>query len=447
MIVEQKVKEIENSQAELSVTINKEALQKQYSTVLQKYMKTLQIPGFRKGKVPATVLEQKFGPTLKQESVFTTIDESVQEALKQVDEKYRPLPYSTPALVDEEAIPTTLEADLQFAVTYDIMPQFELPAYTDLEVEIPDVEISDEDITHEIEHLQEQNSMVVEKNDPVATGDIVTIDYVELDAEGQAVEGSSREDYVFTIGSNTNLFELDDDLVGMKAGQSKLVKKTFAENYKYPEYAGRSVDLNVTVKVVKFRDVPALDDEFAQDVSDEYKTVADLKKATKEKLEKNLEGGLKQKTLEAIADLMLSAVEFSVPDSMLQLELDATWRRFISQSGMNEEQALQFLAFQGQSKETFTSGWAEGVTKGIKTQLLMEKIKNKEEITIEEAELQSEVETQLQGIEDENTKSYYTALIEDDLKMKKVEELLLQKNTTKKGEKIPYSQFVNHHAH
>ncbi|WP_422481765.1 trigger factor [Pleomorphochaeta sp. DL1XJH-081] len=447
MIAEQKVKELEKSAVELAITVKQEALAESYAKILQKYTKSLQLPGFRKGKAPASILEQKFGPAMREESVYTIIDDAVQEALKNVEDKYRPLPYSTPNLVDEENISTDIDKNLEFAVTYDIMPLFELPDYTGLTVEVPKVEISDDTVNKEIEKLRDQNALVIEKDKAVESGDIVTIDYVEIDAEGNEVASTERKDFAFTVGSGTNFYKIDDDIVGMKKDEVKTIGKTFPEDFEYPEYAGKEISLKVELKQVKVRDIPVLDDEFAQDVSEDYKTVKDLVKATKEKLENSLESHLKETKLNALLDTILEKVTIAVPQSMIEMEVDSSWRRFVSQSGMSEDQILKFLEFQGQTKDDFTATWREPAEKSIRVQLVMEKIKEKENFTIDEKELESELETQLQGVTDENTKSYYKALIEDDMKIKKAGDFLLENNTLKDGKALSYDEFMADHQH
>lgn len=447
MIAEQKVKELENSAVELTITVKQEALAQSYTKVLQKYMKTLQLPGFRKGKAPASVLEQKFGTGMREEGVYSTIDEAVQEALKTVEDKYKPLPYSQPSLVDEENISTAIDTDLQFAVTYDILPLFELPAYTDLEVEVPQVEITEETITKEIDKLREQNALVVEKSRPVEHGDIVTLDYVELDAEGNEVAGTDRKDFVFTVGSGTNFYKIDEDLVGMSKDETKTIEKTFPEDHEYSEYAGKTVTLKILVKQVKVREVPALDDEFAQDVSEKYDTVADLVSATREKLANGLESHLKETKLNAVVNKILEQVTIPVPRSMIDIEVDSSWRRFVSQSGMPESQVLKFLEFQGQTKDDFTANWREGAERNIRVQLIMEKIKDKEAFSVEAAELDAEVAAQLPETADEETKAYYRTMIEDEMKFRKAGDFLIEKNIIKEGSAVSYEAFMADHHH
>ncbi len=163
---------------------------------------------------------------MREESVYTIIDEAVQDALKNVEEKYKPLPYSTPNLVDEDNIDTAIDKDLEFAVTYDVMPQFELPAYTKVEVDVPKVEVTKEIVDKEIEKLRDQNALVIEKDKAIESGDIVTMDYVELDAEGNEVPGTDRKDFVFTVGSGSDFYKIDDDIIGMKKDEEHTIEKT-----------------------------------------------------------------------------------------------------------------------------------------------------------------------------------------------------------------------------
>ena len=136
MIVKQEVKDLEKSQVELSITVEQNALQEAYDKIVAKYLKTVQLPGFRKGKVPRSVLENKIGEGMQEESVYTVIDEAVQKAIEEVEEAKKPLAYATPALKDEENISKRIDEDLTFSVVYDILPSFDLPAYTDQSVDV-----------------------------------------------------------------------------------------------------------------------------------------------------------------------------------------------------------------------------------------------------------------------------------------------------------------------
>lgn len=446
MIAEQKVKELENCAVEVTITVAQETVAQAYRNVVQKYTKTLQVPGFRKGKTPESVLEHKIGPAMREECIYTLIDDTVRQVIENIDEQYKPLPQSMPVLVDEKNIPKDVDKELQFAISYDIFPIFELPPYTGLSVEIPQVDITDETVAQEIEKLREQSALVLEKDAPAQQGDIVTITYVELNDEGDEIENTRREDFVYTVGRAAQSL-IDDEVVGMEKDTEKIITKSYPEEYAQADYAGRTVTFKVTMKQVKVREVPVLDDEFAQDVSEQYKTVDDLVAATKEKLEKNLRERLKEITYQAIMDTIVEKAAFPLPRSMVEAELNTSWYQFVSQSGISEEQVLQFLATEGKSKEDVTSEWRERTEKAIRTQLLLEKIIETENFSIDYDELEKIQEEQLQGVNDPQTRSYYRTLIENTMKRKKAVDFLIEHNTITSKEKVSYEDFMATHSH
>ncbi len=137
----------------------------------------------------------------------------------------------------------------------------------------------------------------------------------------------------------------------------------------------------------------------------------------------------------------------SIPASMIQAEVDSSWRRFVSQSGMNEEQIVSYLSFSGQTKEDFTAGWAEPAEKTLRGQLLIEKIKEKENFEVTEEELNEQVELQLKEITDEKTKDYYKEMIKDDIQTRKASEFLLEQNTFNETKEVSYTEFMESHQH
>jgi len=444
MIADKSIKELENSSVALTVTVTADTIENDYKAALQKYASSIQLKGFRKGKAPISVLEGKFGKAIREESTFNTIEEALKEALEGVEDKYKPLSFSTPELQDEETLlPFKPDTDVTFTVKYDVMPTFEMPAYKGLSVSYPKVQVTDEAVNAEIDKLRDQNAMVIDKNDAAAMGDIVTVSYVELDAENNEVPGTERKEFVFTLGSTYNFYQIDGDIVGMKSGEEKTFSKTYAEDSTVEGYAGKTITLKVNVESVKFRDVPALDDEFAQDVKEEYKTVADLLKATREKLEKGLEAKLEQAKLNALSDELLKGTTIAVPASMIDLEIDQSWNRYVKQTGLTEEQILQFLQFQQKTKEDVVAPWREAAEKSLRIQLIMEKIKETEKFAIDEEELKKVYDEQLKDITDESQLEYYKTMIEDDMRFQKIAPFLQENNTFTEGEEVAYDVFMS----
>lgn len=444
MIADKSIKELENSSVALTVTVTAPTIENDYKAALQKYASTIQLKGFRKGKAPVSVLEGKFGKAIREESTFNTIEAALKEALEGVEDKYKPLSFSTPELQDEESLlPFKADTDVTFTVKYDVLPSFELPAYKGLNVSYPKVRVTDEAVNAEIDKLRNQNAMVIDKQDAAAIGDIVTVDYVELDEQDNEVAGTERKEFVFTLGSTYNFYQIDSDLVGMKAGEEKTFSKTYAEDSTVEGYAGKTITLKVAVSAVKFRDVPALDDEFAQDVKEEYKTVADLTKATREKLEKALEAKLEQEKLNALSEELLKGTSIAVPASMIDLEIEQSWNRYVKQTGLSEEQILQFLQFQQKTKEDVTAPWREAAEKSLRIQLIMDKIKDTEKFAVDEEELNKTLEEQLKDVTDPAQRDYYKVMIEDDMRFQKIAPFLQENNTFVEGEEVAYETFMS----
>jgi len=444
MIADTSIKELENSSVALTVTVGSETVEKDYQETLKKYASTIQIKGFRKGKAPVSVLEGKFGKAIREESTFNTIEEALKVAIDGVDEKHKPLSFSVPVLQDEESLlPFEANKDVTFTVHYDIMPTFELPQYKGLELEIPAVVVDDEAVDNEIKQLLDQNAMVIDKDGEAAMGDIVTVDYVELDEEGDEVAGTERKEFTFTLGSTSNFYQFDEDVVGMNVDEEKTFSKSYAEDSTVEGYAGKTIQLRVKLLALKFRDIPVLDDEFAQDVKDEYKTVADLLAATREKLEKALDEQLEGAKFTALSEKLIESTTIALPESMIDFEAEQSWKRYLRQIGLTEEQVLKFMDFQGQSREEMLAPMRDQAAKSLRLQLIMDKVKEEEKFEVDEAEVTKVLDEQTQGVTDEEQRAYYRTMIEDEMRFAKVGPFLLENNTFKEGEKVSYATFMD----
>lgn len=444
MIADTKIKELENSAVALTVTVKADAVENEYQAALEKYAKTIQIKGFRKGKAPLSVLEGKFGKVIREESSFNTIEAALKEALEEVEEQYRPLSFSTPVLQDEEELlPFAEKSDITFTVHYDVMPTFELPQYKDLKVTIPKVAVSDEAVDREIKQLLDQNAMVIDKSGAAEMGDIATVDYVELDEAKEEIAGSERKEFVFTLGSGSNFYQFDEDIVGMQVDEEKTFEKTYAEDSTVEGYAGKTISLRVKLQALKFRDVPELDDEFAQDVKEEYKSVKDLLAGTREKLEEELQARLEEVKFASLSEQLTAGAEFAIPASMIDFEAEQSWNRYLRQIGLTEEQVLQFMNFQGKSREEIIAPMREGAEQNLRIQLIMDKIKETEVFELDEEEVTKVLEEQTKGITDEAQLSYYRTMLEDEMRFAKIGPFLLENNTFSEGEEVAYDSFMD----
>jgi trigger factor len=442
MIADKQIKETENSSVELSITVTAQSIEDAYATLLKKYAKDITIKGFRKGKSPLDLIERKYGEMVREESTFNALEENLKVALEEVEDKYKPLSFSTPTLMNEESLtPFTANKDLTYSVSYDIMPQFETPEYKGMKLEAPSVKITNEDINKEIEKLRQQNAFVVSKDDAATDGDIITVDFSELDADGNETGAFNKKDSVITIGKTLNFFELDNEFTGMKAGETKTISKEFAKDFADELYVGKTVSIKIEMKEVKFNDVPELDDEFAQDVNEEYNTVADLTKATKAKLEEAAEQKLRDLKFQAIADALVEKCPIVPPKSMVEAQADQQINNIARSNNMDMETFAKIFEMQGQTLDQLKETWTPSIIKDINVGLIKEKVKDAETFEITEDEIKVALgDTSAYKPEQLD---YLKEMITDELKLQKVNDFLIENNSFKDSKELSYDELMN----
>jgi len=439
MVSSKTVTPLEHSQVKLDVSVEKDALKNEYKELLSKYQKDAHIKGFRKGMVPLSVLEMKFGDAIKQEASISVLEKSLAEVFETIEEK--PLPYSTPKLQNEEEFKPEFDTELNFSVTYDIFPRVVLGTYKGLTVEEPVVVLTEEDEKRELEALREQNALVVEKKDAiVAKDDIVTINYVELDESGAEIPGTERQDFVFTVGTGYNIYKLDDDVVGMAKDQEKVIEKEFPADYEIKDYAGKKVRVRVKVTAIKTKQLPELDDDLAQDISEEYKTLDDLKAAIRKRLETVRDNYVREAKIKNLMDQIIANSSIDLPASMVDAELERSWMRFVQNTRMQEEQVLKLLSLQNKTKESLSEEWKPEAEKSLKSSLLFDRMIEEEKIEVSDAEvdeaLKKEAEDSKQSFEE--LKKYYEdnhllEMVRSALKERKLFDKLLADSKIIKG--------------
>lgn len=446
MIAGKEVKPLENSSVELTVTVPKDAAQKEYDELVTKYSKTLAVRGFRKGKVPTNVLVQKFGDSLLSEASANIIENGLKEALEDIEQK--PLAYAIPELKGDPNL--ELGKDFSFTVTYDTFPEIELGTYKGLEIEAPEVELSKEDEERELEALRDHNAVVVPKEEgAVEQGDIVTVDYFELDEQGEEKGGTHRQDFVFTVGSGYNLYKFDDDIVGMETGGEKTIDKEFGEDYEFEELRGKKVSVKVKVTAIKTKQLPDLDDELAQDINEKYKTLQDLKDDVKKNLQEDLDARLRSRKLDALMDKIIESSKIDLPKAMIDAELELSWDNFVAQSRLEERRVLELLESQGRSRESLFDEWKPSSMKSIKQRLIVNEIAEKEKVEATNADLEKELARQAElrsstvdEVRELFEKNNSMEYLRRDLTDRKVYDLLLDSATVNNGQKMSYVDLV-----
>jgi len=428
------IKKLENSSVELTLELKAAAIEEAYSKQLKDYAKKLTLKGFRPGKAPVSLIESKYGKEIREEVTFKLMEDNLEASYKDMAEKDRPLPYSTPALQNEEKLlPFQPNTDIKYSVVYDVMPEFELPKYTGLEVEAVTEKVTAKDVDAEIEKLRQQNAMIIAKKGAVAKSDIVTMDYVELDADGKEIESTKRNDFTFTVGSSYNFYKLDDDIVGMNAGDTKVIEKTYGDDSGMgSDYLGKTVKISVTVKEVKTKDVPALDDEFAQDVKDSYKTLKDLKDDTKKQLQEKADVRNRSHKLEAILTKLAEETKIDLPHSMIQTQLEQEWRNFAQRFGMNEQEVEKLMSANGSSKEAFLDTRKSDVEQDVRRQLILDKISEAQKFEVSDEEIVNKLKEYDPDIkEDHPNYDLMKSYVKDDMLFQKAQDYLVDNNTFK----------------
>jgi trigger factor len=446
VITSKSVEKLENSAVKLSLTVGKEHAATEYNELLSTYTKEVQIKGFRKGKVPASVIERKFGEGIRQEAAANLMDKALKAAMEDLEEK--PLGYDYPEVQGEPVL--NPDEDFTFELVYDTFPEVKFGEYKGIEIEEKQVKILKKHENIELEKIQEQNSVVMDKADEtVADDNIVTIDYCEMNGKEEIVD-TKREDFVFTVGTGYNLYKIDKQIIGMKKDEEKVISKKYKEDFENKDLAGRSVKLKVKVKAVKEKQLPDLDDELAQDVNEKFETLDDLRSDIKNQLKEKAEAKIKGEKVEQLMNKLVEESDIVLPLSMIKAEQENNWKNFLQQSQTQEEQMLQFLQMQGQTKEQMLEAWKENAIKSLKSQLIFNKIIEDEKIEATDEEMEAEIVKQAEmynmPVEDLK-KSFGEAGLKEylssDLKQKKVVDFLLDNAKIKKSaDKVDYTDLM-----
>ena len=437
---------LEKSAVKLTVTVEKSDVQETYKTILDKYVKNAQIPGFRKGHVPAAVLERKFSDALKQDALSEIIDKSLNEVFENEKEN-RPLPYAQPVM--EQFPELNLDSDLSYTVTFDVFPKIEVKDFSGITVKEPQVEITDKDIERELTAIQERNAVVMDKKDSetVAKDDIVTINYSELDENDKEIEGSKREGFVFTVGTGENIYKIDDEIIGMKKNETKQITKTYSKDEKDADLAGKTKKISVTVTSLKIRNLPALDDELAQDVNEKFKTLEDLKNDIKRSLETAKNRKISELKNNSLLSQLVEKNPFDIPVSMLQAELDGRWRIMAQQFQTTPEQLEKMVTASGQTKETMLEQWTGDSEKMLKSRIIVDSLIREKNISVtpEEIEEQYAKIAQEGGISVDEVKKHYSdprtkEYLIDDTKENKLYDEIYKTVKVSKGDKVNFEE-------
>ena len=378
------VEKLEKNMAKLTIEVPAEELEKAMQNAYLRAKNRITIPGFRKGKAPRKMIEQMYGKGIfLEDAANALIPEQYSKALEECDLE----------IVSQPEIDVTqIEPGKAFIFTAEVAvkPEVTLGEYKGLEVPKSETEVTDEEIEAELKKEQEKNSRTITVEDRGAeNGDIATIDF-EGFVDGTAFEGGKGTDYPLTLGSGSFIPGFEDQLVGTKAGDHVEVNVTFPEEYQSKDLAGKAAVFQCDVKKVETKELPELDDDFAQDVS-EFDTLAEYKEDIKKNLAERKEKEARTAKENAAVDKAIENAQMEIPDAMIETQisqmLDDFSRRMQAQ-GLTMEQYMQFT---GLTADKMREEMKPQALKRIQTRLVLEKIAETENIQPSEEEVNEEI--------------------------------------------------------
>lgn len=441
------IERLEYSAAKLTVTVAKKDVAESYTQTLNKYVKQVQIPGFRKGHVPANVLERKYGEQIKLEAASDLIDNVLNEIFSDEKEiENRPLPYAQPKMDDMPTFDSS--KDFVFSVTYDVFPKVEVKDFSGITIKEPQVTIGDAEVQEELKGIQERNAVVIDKgdDDKVEKDNIVTINIVEKDDDGNEISSTKRDGFVFTIGTPENVYKIDDEIIGMKKNETKEISKKYAKTDSDVELAGKTKKYSVTVTQIKVRDLPAIDDELAQDVNEKYKTLEDLKKDILTNLNTAKDKKIADIKSNSLLTQLIEKYPFEIPESMLQAELNGRWQMMAQQFQTTPEDLERMIKASGQSKEDMLKTWTGDAEKMLKSRIIVDTLIRDRNIAVTPEEIEEEYKkiADGNGITVEEVKKHYAdprskEYLIDDAKEQKLYKGIFEEIKVSKGDKMTFA--------
>ena len=379
------VEKLEHNMAKLTIEVPAEDVEKALQAAYLKERKRISLPGFRKGKVPRQMIEKMYGPEVFYDDAANhMISEAYGKAYDECELE----------IVSQPKVEVTqLEKGKPFIFTAEVAvkPEVTLGEYKGLKVDKVSVEVTDEEVDAEIEKERERNARTVDVTDrAVQDKDQITLDF-EGFVDGTAFEGGKGEDYPLTIGSGAFIPGFEDQLIGAEIGKETEVKVTFPEEYQAKELAGKEAVFKCTVKTIKVKELPELDDEFASDVSEEGETMEEYKAEVRGKLKERKEREAKEKKENQVVEQAVANAEIDLPEPMVDLQarqMADDFARRIMQQGMTLEQYFQFT---GLSEEKMMEELKPQAEKRIRTRLVLEAIVAAENIEVSDERLEEEL--------------------------------------------------------
>ena len=413
----------EGNEGVLSVTVTAEKLDKALDQAFKKVVKQINVPGFRKGKVPRQIFEQRFGvEALYQDAADILLPEAYGEAIDETGIKP----------VDQPEIDVTqIEkgSDFKFDATVVVEPEVQLGDYKGLEIEKQSTELTEEEIQESIDHqLGHLSEMVVKEDAAIENGDTVNIDFDGY-VDGEQFEGGQADGYDLEIGSGMFIPGFEEQLVGVKAGEEKDVTVTFPEEYHAEELAGKEATFKTKVNEVKYKEVPELTDEIANELDSEANTVAEYKENTRKRLAEQKETDAENAQKEEAINKAANNTTVDIPEAMVNTELDRMVQEFgqrMQQQGLNLETYFQIS---GQDESQLREQMKDDAEERVKTNLTLTAIAEAENVEVSDEDIDKELEKMSEqfniSVEDIKQTLGNTDIVKNDVRIQKVIDLLV----------------------
>lgn len=366
-----------DSTGTLTVTVDQDEWQKAQKKAFNKMKAGLDLKGFRKGQVPDALAKKQIG---NDRILAGAIDEVANDALQAGIKEFNLDLVARPTL-DVETLNND-EAVLKFTCT--ISPEVTLGDYKSIRISKPVVEVSEEEIDHEVEHLQDRYAdwVLREEDEPAQIGDQVTIDFIG-EKDGIPFEGGAGNDYPLVLGSNTFIPGFEDQLVGMKSGETKDIEVTFPEDYQAPNLAGQAVIFKVTAHDIKYKDRPEISDDLIKNLKQEgIETVEQYRTEARAKLEEQKQKDADEKFNNEVLDAAVDQAIVDIPAVMIDNEVDRMFRQFEQRMQGSGFTAEQFLQATNQTVDDIKNQMRDEAAKRVKATLVLEAIANDQGIEI-----------------------------------------------------------------
>ncbi len=423
------------NQRKITFTVDRPTFDKAVDKVYRRQVKSITIPGFRKGHAPRAIIEKMYGKEIFFEDA---VNDCIPDAWDSVSGEITETMVSRP----EFEVVTIDENGVELAATYFVKPQVEIADYVGIPVTRPAVKVEDAEVEAEIERVRMRNSRMLEITDrPAQTEDLVNIDF-EGFVDGEPFEGGKAENHQLKLGSGQFIPGFEDQVAGHSVGEEFDVNVTFPEDYQAENLKGKAAVFKVKLNGIKFNELPVVDDEFARDVSefdtlDEYK--ADIRKHLEEDHRKQADG----KVDEELIDALIAKLEADIPECMFENETENQVRDYDNRLRMNGLDLKTYFQYTGLDLDALRKQMRPGAEKQVKTRLALERIAEKENLSVTDEEIEAEYGRLAEqfGMEADKVKeAVEREAIEADLKVKAAIELVREKASVTETEEAPAAE-------